>query len=66
MLFSAGISQLSKAHENDSSFQGAIVSELAQLYICWDPGSSCVNCEQNIEKGEIVWEATLDSWTDFV
>lgn len=61
MLFSAGISQLSKAHENDSSFQGAIVSELAQLYICQDPGSSCVNCEQNIEKAETVWEATPDS-----
>lgn len=61
MLFSAGISQLSKAHENVFSFQGAIVSKLAQLYICWDPGNSCVNCEQNIEKGDIVWEAIPDS-----
>lgn len=31
------------------------MSELAQLYICWDPGSSCVNCEQNIEKEETAW-----------
>jgi len=61
VLFSAGISQLSKAHENDPSFQGPIVFKLAQLYICWDPGSSCVNCEQNTEKGEIVWEAASDS-----
>lgn len=61
MLFSAGISQLSKAHENNSSFKEAIVSELAQLYIYWDPGSTCVNCEQNIEKEQIVWEATPDS-----
>lgn len=60
MLFSAGISQLSKAHENNSSFKEAIVSELAQLYICWDPGSSCANREQNIEEGQIVWEATPD------
>lgn len=61
MLFSAGISQLSKAHENDSCFQGAIVSELAQLYICWDPGSSYVNCEQNIEKAETARKATPHS-----
>lgn len=66
MLLSAGISQLSKAQENNSTFQGAIVSKLAQLYICWDPGSSGVSCEQNTEKAEIVWEATPDSGTDFV
>lgn len=61
MLLSAGISQLSKTHENDWSFQGATVSELAQLYICWDPGSSCVNCEQNIEKEEAVWNTVATS-----